>query len=180
MNAQGNAARSGTGRYLVLVGAVVVQLILGTVYGYSIFWQPLTADVFPDVITAAERDAGATEGLDESAYLVVADDAARARRLAVQQGYLKYAFSICILSFAVVMVIAGRVQDVTGPRLPALIGAVLMSLGFFKDLRVANGAEFGAISCTGAFLRLVLLAKFDWIHIQLLSDLVDHAFDRIF
>ena len=54
-----------------------------------------------------------------------------------------------------------------------------MSLGFLEDLRVANRAKFGAISCTGAFLRFVLLAKFDWIHIQLLGDLVDHAFDRI-
>ena len=32
-------------RYLVLIGAIIVQLILGTVYGYSIFWQPLESEL---------------------------------------------------------------------------------------------------------------------------------------
>ncbi len=27
-------------RFQVLIGAILVQLILGTVYGYSIFWEP--------------------------------------------------------------------------------------------------------------------------------------------
>jgi len=86
----------GLRRYGVLLGAVVVQLILGTVYGYSIFWQPLEAEL----------------GLSASE--------------------VKYAFSICILSFALVMVVAGRVQDVMGPRIPAIIGAVLMGIGFIS------------------------------------------------
>lgn len=38
------------GRYGVLLGAIIVQLILGTVYGYSIFWQPLSAEVYPEVV----------------------------------------------------------------------------------------------------------------------------------
>ena len=124
--------RSGPGaaRFGVLAGAIIVQLILGTVYGYSIFWQPLTKQVFPEVITQVEHDARVMAGDDVSNTEVVADDAAKAARRATQQGYLKYAFSICILSFAVVMVIAGRIQDVTGPRKPAMIGAVLMGVGF--------------------------------------------------
>ncbi len=85
---------AGLGRWGVLTGAIIVQLILGTVYGYSIFWQPLEADV----------------GLAPS--------------------QANYAFSICILAFALTMVIAGRVQDITGPRFPALIGAGLMGGGF--------------------------------------------------
>jgi OFA family oxalate/formate antiporter-like MFS transporter len=32
-------------RYRVLTGALLVQMILGTVYGYSIFWQPIEADL---------------------------------------------------------------------------------------------------------------------------------------
>ena len=34
------------------------------------------------------------------------------------------------VGFAVVMVIAGRVQDIKGPRFTAIIGAVFMGLGF--------------------------------------------------
>lgn len=120
--------RSGAAGFLVLLGAIIVQLILGTVYGYSIFWQPLTSDVFPPVVTQAEVDAGATAIADN--ITIVADAAARDALLSTQRGYLAYAFSICILSFALVMVIAGRVQDITGPRVPAIIGATLMGLGF--------------------------------------------------
>ncbi|MCP3904872.1 MAG: OFA family MFS transporter [Planctomycetes bacterium] len=126
----GTERKPSSARYLVLVGAVVVQLILGTVYGYSIFWQPLTADVFPEVITEVEHAGRLAAGEEFGEILIVADDDARVKRMAVQQGYLKYAFSICILSFAFVMVLAGRIQDVTGPRLPALVGAALMGVGF--------------------------------------------------
>jgi OFA family oxalate/formate antiporter-like MFS transporter len=121
---------SGAARIGVLAGAIIVQLILGTVYGYSIFWQPLTAEVFPEVITQAEHAARFAPGAEHPGFEVVAGEAERAARLAEQQGYLKYAFSICILSFAFVMVIAGRIQDITGPRLPAVVGAVLMGVGF--------------------------------------------------
>ena len=48
-------------RWAVVVGALVIQLILGTVYGYSIFWQPLTAEVFPPEIVL-EADAAAIDG----------------------------------------------------------------------------------------------------------------------
>ena len=81
-------------KWIVLLGAIIVQLILGTVYGYSVFWQPL------------EQEMG------------------------LAQTQATYAFSICILSFALTMVIAGRVQDIKGPRFTAIIGAVLMGVGF--------------------------------------------------
>ena len=41
-------------RFQVLIGAILVQLILGTVYGYSIFWEPLTANIFPPIVTEAQ------------------------------------------------------------------------------------------------------------------------------
>ena len=44
---------TGFTRYGVLIGAIMVQLILGTVYGYSIFWEPLISEVFPKVVTEA-------------------------------------------------------------------------------------------------------------------------------
>lgn len=154
--------RSGPGaaRFGVLVGAIIVQLILGTVYGYSIFWQPLTAEIFPEVITQAEYDARVSAGGELSNAEIVADGEAKAARRATQQGYLKYAFSICILSFAVVMVIAGRIQDVTGPRLPALVGAVLMGVGFVLAGLMAHPAVFylAHAAFVGAVCIVLLMA----------------------
>jgi OFA family oxalate/formate antiporter-like MFS transporter len=117
-------------RWLVLLGAIIVQLVLGTVYGYSIFWTPLEAKVYPPIVTAADHDARVAAGQDVSGFTVVADAAAAKKLSDAQQANLKYAFAICILSFALVMVIAGRLQDVTGPRLPAVVGAVLLAVGF--------------------------------------------------
>jgi OFA family oxalate/formate antiporter-like MFS transporter len=128
---EGVRATSPAARWLVLIGAIIVQLVLGTVYGYSIFWTPLEAKVYPPVLTAAEREARVAAGGDVSNVTVVADAAAAQRLRDAHQANLKYAFAICILSFAVVMVIAGRIQDVTGPRLPAVVGAILMAAGFF-------------------------------------------------
>ena len=116
-------------RYLVLLGAVIVQLLLGTIYGYSIFWQPLQAEVFPAVViegTAAHAEAVAAD----ATVVVAADQAEFARLQAQRRGYLTYAFSIALLSFAGVMVLAGRVQDIKGPRFTAIIGGVLMAGGF--------------------------------------------------
>lgn len=117
-------------RWKVLVGAIIVQLILGTVYGYSIFWQPLEADVFPPIATQAEITQMTASGESVAGITVVADAAAATALHETQRGYLKYAFSICILSFALVMVLAGRVQDKKGPRYTATIGAALMGSGF--------------------------------------------------
>ena len=64
------------------------------------------------------------------AYKVVANEAEAIQERAIQQGYLKYAFSICVLTFAAVMVFAGRIQDIKGPRFPAIVGACLMGGGF--------------------------------------------------
>ena len=99
-------------RIQVLIGAILVQLILGTVYGYSIFWEPLTSNIFPSVITEAQKATQIDAGNLVEGSIIVKDAAAAKVEIAKQQGILKYAFSICILSFATVMVIAGRVQDV--------------------------------------------------------------------
>ncbi len=228
-------APAGGNRYLVLVGAIIVQLILGTVYGYSIFWPPLQAEVYPPVIaetnvvtwdemsdrviTSAEAEAmveadESTEGYiivpdEESAqkrkqaigqrkpvsgflvydsrgdvkaalakarggelvegHRIVADAAAVDARKAKEAGYLKYAFSICILSFAIAMVIAGRVQDVKGPRFPAVIGAILMGLGFLVAgfmrspvvLFIAHAALSGAVALVLLMLYHALFGKVD-------------------
>jgi OFA family oxalate/formate antiporter-like MFS transporter len=129
-------------RFQVLIGAILVQLILGTVYGYSIFWEPLTSNIFPIVITEAQQATQIDAGTLAEGTIVVTDAAAVEVEMAKQQGILKYAFSICILSFAAVMVIAGRVQDVQGPRVPAIIGGFLMGTGFIYAGLMANAIVF--------------------------------------
>jgi OFA family oxalate/formate antiporter-like MFS transporter len=120
-------------RYRVLIGALLVQLILGTVYGYSIFWQPLESE------------------------------------LGLNQEQATYAFSICILSFAAVMVIAGRVQDLMGPRFPTIVGACLMGAGFILAsfmsqpfvLYLAHAAFVGVVAIVLLLLFHALMGKID-------------------
>ena len=66
----------GTARIQVLIGAIIVQLILGTVYGYSIFWEPLQAEVFPVVKTQAQAQQLLAAGEAVGGYSLVADQAA--------------------------------------------------------------------------------------------------------
>ncbi len=121
----GRAGASAAAKYQVLAGALVVQLILGTIYGYSIFWQPL-GEALPPVLTQAEAAAPAAP----AGAVIVADAAAVAQAQADRQANLKYSFAICLLAFAITMIFAGRMQDAVGPRLTAFVGAVLLAIGF--------------------------------------------------
>ncbi|MBU0479938.1 MAG: OFA family MFS transporter [Proteobacteria bacterium] len=145
-------------RYKVLAGAIIVQLILGTVYGYSIFWEPLTTNIFPPVITEQQLQLKiAADGASANDYVVVKDQAEVKTERAKQQGILKYAFSICILSFASVMVIAGRVQDIKGPRFPAIIGGLMMGGGFIYAGLMTNAIVFYLAHALFAGVITVLL-----------------------
>ncbi len=148
-------------RARVLTGAILIQLILGTVYGYSIFWRPLDAKVYPPVVTELEWRQMDASGDHSREVTVVADEAARKRRLNEQQGYLKYAFSICILSFAGTMVLAGRVQDLKGPRFTATIGGMLLGGGFLAAGLMNHFSVFYlAHALFAGIVTLVLLAMF--------------------
>ncbi len=149
-------------RFQVLIGAILVQLILGTVYGYSIFWEPLSSNIFPVVLTEAQQTTQIQAGTFTEGAIVVADVAAVNIEMAKQQGILKYAFSICILSFAAVMVIAGRVQDVHGPRIPAIIGGLLMGTGFIYAGLMSNAIVFYlAHALFAGVVTLLILMIFD-------------------
>lgn len=159
----GGESRTSFTKWGVVAGAIIVQMILGTVYGYSIFWQPLAAEVFPAVITEAQAAAMVAAGESTAGYRVVETEAAVARQLATQQGYLMYAFSICILSFALVMIFAGRMQDIAGPRIPALAGGALMGVGFIIAAFMQSVIVFylaHAAFATGVALVLLLLIDF--------------------
>lgn len=144
MTAEAAASQpSSLARWKVLIGAIVVQLILGTVYGYSIFWQPLEERLYPqDFISQSEQAKLLEAGKPVPADVRVLPDDQAKKFHDERQAPLKYAFALAILSFALFMVPAGRLQDAKGPRLPAAIGGVLLG---------------------GAFLLEGLLLKFDVI-----------------
>ncbi|GMV96485.1 MAG: OFA family MFS transporter [Phycisphaerae bacterium] len=153
-------AVSRTARYQVLVGALLIQLILGTIYGYSIFWEPLDKSIWPPVLTQAQAQALAARGTPAAADAVIVADEAAARRVANErQGYLKYSFSICVLAFALTMIFAGRLQDIIGPRYTALIGGVLLALGFLISGQMHHQITFlicHALLVSAAVLVLLL------------------------
>ena len=70
-----DVSQAGMTRYKVLLGAIIVQLILGTIYGYSIFWKPLESEIFPTVITEAQEAQKIEAGEDVGRYHVVATEA---------------------------------------------------------------------------------------------------------
>ncbi|MBK9118239.1 MAG: OFA family MFS transporter [Phycisphaerales bacterium] len=143
-DARSSVASPPMTRWFVLIGALMIQLILGTLYGYSIFWEPLQPIVFPP----------------DAAW--AGSEATVAQRTAAEQGALKYAFSICILAFAGTMVFAGRVQDVHGPRVTAIIGGVLIGAGFLlaglmQYEAVYYVAHVGLVA--GVLLMLLLISE---------------------
>jgi OFA family oxalate/formate antiporter-like MFS transporter len=81
-------------RWTVLLGALIVQIVLGTVYAFSVFVKPLEMEFGWDRATT------------------------------------QWAFSFALVSFAIVMIPAGRLQDRIGPRKVASIGGVLLGLSF--------------------------------------------------
>jgi len=84
-------------RWLVVVGAILIQLALGALYAWSVFTKLLTDP----------------QGL----YQFTATQTA-------------WIFSAGLATFALVMVLAGRWQVKTGPRLMTILGGLLLGLGF--------------------------------------------------
>lgn len=81
-------------RWTVVVGALMVQVVLGTVYAFSVFVKPLEAE------------------------------------FAWERSTTQWAFSLALVSFALVMVPAGWLQDRYGPRKVASIGGILLGASF--------------------------------------------------
>src|SRR5713101_5729175 len=82
------------GRWRVVVGGVLMNLALGSLYAWSVFVAPL------------EREFG------------------------WKRTQTSLVFTIAVVTFAVTFILGGRLQDRRGPRPAALIGAILVSLGF--------------------------------------------------
>ena len=84
-------------RWLVVAGAILIQLALGALYAWSVFTKLLTDP--------------------EGIYRFSATQTA-------------WVFSAGLATFALVMVLAGRWQAKTGPRLMTVLGGLLLGLGF--------------------------------------------------
>lgn len=89
-----------TNRWLIVAGGVIINLMLGITYTWSIFGSTLDNQTGPYKWTTPEQT---------------------------------LVFSIMLLFFALTMPIAGRIQDKRGPRLVALIGGVLLGIGFIAS-----------------------------------------------
>lgn len=87
-------------RWLVVVGAILIQLCLGAIYAWSAFTGELTKAVAK----------GGQFGFTATQSQVI--------------------FSVGLAVFAVVMVLAGRWQARVGPRLVAFLGGVLLGAGY--------------------------------------------------
>ena len=89
-----------TSRSLVVVAAVLIQLCLGALYAWSVFTPQLTLPIAD----------GGQFGFSKTQTQVI--------------------FSVCIAVFAVAMVLAGRWQAKSGPRIVALTGGIVFGAGF--------------------------------------------------
>ncbi len=88
------SSESAGNRWTVILGGLIVQIILGTVYAFSVFVGPLEAQMGWDRATT------------------------------------QWAFSVTLVTFAIVMIPAGRLQDRIGPRKVASIGGILLGISF--------------------------------------------------
>ncbi|MBN2216079.1 MAG: OFA family MFS transporter [Pirellulales bacterium] len=87
-------------RWWVVVGAILIQLCLGAIYAWSVFTKKITLPL----------DEGGLYGFSET-------EAA-------------WIFSVGLATFAVVMIIAGRLQAKIGPRPIAVAGGIVLGIGY--------------------------------------------------
>jgi len=106
-------------RWLVVVGAVLVQLCLGAIYAWSVFTPYLKGASF-DGVTTFSFSATQTQSI----------------------------FSAGLLFFSLAMIFAGRWQDRAGPRKVAVTGGLVLGLGYIMA-RFAGDTFWGQLICIG-------------------------------
>lgn len=87
-------------RWIIVLGAVLIQLCLGAIYSWSVFTKEITIPI--------------SEG---GIYGFTASQAA-------------WIFSAGLATFAVIMVLAGRLQAKKGPKKIAMAGGIVLGLGY--------------------------------------------------
>lgn len=163
-------------RWLVVVGAILIQLCLGAIYAWSVFTPKLVlrdpadlekalssqasvskavveeiggklenlrgyvvlkegteqaADITKELIAQVNKSIG-TKQLKEVQFVDTLPGITSAKGVAF--GFTKtqtqVIFSICLATFAIVMVLAGRWQAKAGPRIVALVGGIFLGTGY--------------------------------------------------
>lgn len=105
-------------RWFVVVGAILIQFCLGAIYAWNVFTPSLTKAL----------TGGGQYGFSASQS--------------------QWVFSAGLATFAVVMVLAGRLQARTGPRPIAMLGGLVLGLGYI--LGGLLGKTFAAqVACIG-------------------------------
>lgn len=87
-------------RYFVVVGALLIQLALGAIYAWSVFTKKLVEPI---------ADGG---------------------QFGFTNSETQWVFGVGLATFAVVMVLAGKLQAAKGPRLTAGLGGLLLGTGY--------------------------------------------------
>lgn len=105
-------------RWVVVVGAVLVQLCLGAIYAWSVFTKSIT--------TSLAQGGQYGFSAQQSAWI----------------------FSAGLAAFAIVMVLAGRVQAKIGPRPVAMAGGLVLGLGYILAAFLGGGF-WGQFICIG-------------------------------
>jgi len=82
-------------RWLVVLGAILIQLCLGAIYAWSVFTPYLTKPPYGFTATQSQ-----------------------------------IVFGVGLASFALVMILAGRMQNLFSPRKIAMLGGLVMGLGY--------------------------------------------------
>ena len=122
-------------RWVIVIGGILIQLALGAIYAWSAFTGPLQGSTTGSVPALSEFNFTKTE--------------------------TQAIFSVGLLVFAIFTIIGGRLQIKHGPMKVALIGGILLGLGYI--LASFIGASFigklifiGVISGAGIGLAYVV------------------------
>ena len=102
-------------RWLVVAGAILIQLALGAIYAWSVFTARLT-DVAGTYAFSASQTA--------------------------------WVFSIGLATFAIVMVLAGRLLPRVGPRRLSVLGGLLLGSGYLLG-GLFGGSFLMQLACIG-------------------------------
>jgi OFA family oxalate/formate antiporter-like MFS transporter len=116
-------------RWLVVLGGLLIQLSLGSIYAYSTFSKAIGAQFLNDDGTA------------------------------LKPTLLVMPFVIGLVTFAIVMVIAGKLQDKIGPKYVAMMGGIILGVGtlasaYAKDIYTLT-LTYGVIAGAGIGLGYV-------------------------
>ena len=116
------------GRWLIVVGAILIQLALGAIYAWSVFTARLIDAAGPYAFTASQT---------------------------------AWVFSAGLATFAIVMVLAGRILPHVGPRRLTVAGGLLLGIGnllcgIFGDSFLVQWRGLGGIGGAGIGLAYVV------------------------